>query len=484
LKKIRRKEFIRLSVLAGAGVCITGCFNNEQKKVAGFPADTSHPKVNKPEQPLTVQLYKKGDTQYEILRKGFNKRINKYPAVIATCNNTDDVVQAVQYANRNKLQICVKSGGHSFEGYSSNNDGMVINLSALNTITWEGSNIIHAGPGCTLGQVYAEVLPKKKILPGGSCAGVGLGGLTLGGGYGLFGRKYGLTCDSLTEVTMVDGEGVIRNSKDDSDLLWACRGGGNGNFGIITEMRFYLHDAPAWLQSTRFTQKVTDSDKAKQVLQKWFELSKMLPPSCFSAFVLNKTKLYILLTNCGEETEEVKQFTAGLSALTEHTKKGKQSSLVNAVKVFYGVQHPIFFKNASAGLYESFNEIEPFINDVLQKVITTSGMIYQVNTLGGRIADKDLESESAFPHRQKGYLSELQTYWETEGATNAMVRKFEEVQEIFRSNGIKAQYRNYPDIECKDWETAYYGNNYSRLQNIKKKYDPNNNIRHEQSIRI
>ena len=486
-KPIRRKEFLRLSLLAGAGVYLTGCFNHHKKAATVPPGNTVSQKNIIPENAGakdTVILHKKGEPGYEALRNGFNKRINKYPAVIAECHSTEDVAQAVKYAIRNKLQICIKSGGHSFEGYSSNNDGMVINLSAMNSITWEGDNIIHAGPGCKLGQLYAEILPKNKLLPGGSCAGVGLGGLTLGGGYGLFGRKYGLTCDSLTEVIMVDGEGNIHSSKNDPELLWACRGGGNGNFGIITQMTFALHDAPPHLQCTRFNIKVPDAAKAKEVLERWFKLSRPLPPSCFSAFVLMDARLYILLANCGAETDEVKRFTDGLSPLTTRTRKGNPTPLITAVKIFYGIQHPLYFKNASAGLYEGFDEVAPFIEDVLQKVIATPGMTYQVNTLGGRIADKDLESFSAFPHRQKLYLSELQTYWQAGERTDGMIAKFEEVQQIFRSNSITAQYTSYPDIECKDWQTAYYGNNYPRLQKVKRKYDPNNHIWYEQSVRL
>jgi hypothetical protein len=479
---LKRKQFLKLSLLSAAGLYFTGCHNKEEVQVPEVIKQEPIPdNVSQPPS-LSVKMYKKGEPKYEQLRKGFNKRIDKYPAVIAHCQTTEEVTEAVKYAVANKLPVAVKSGGHSFEGFSSNNNGMVVNVSSLNKITWEDEHTIIAGPGCTLAQLYAEILPKKKLLPAGSCAGVGLAGLALGGGYGLFSRKYGLTCDSLTEVTMVDGKGNIRNSKDDAELLWACRGGGNGNFGIVTALKFKLVEAPSYLQSTRFSIKGVDPERAKGVLEKWFGLTSSLPQSCFSAYVLNKKTLYILLSNCEEETAEVSRIIAELSSLVDKTRRGRPAPLATAVQVFYGLQQPTYFKNASAGLYESYSDIRDFIPKVLQKVTTTPGMIYQVNTLGGKIMDKDLEQVSAFPHRSKKYLSELQTYWQTGAATQKMVDSFEEVQQVFRSNGIKAQYRNYPDIELKDWETAYYGGNYKRLQKIKAKYDPDNNIRHEQSV--
>jgi hypothetical protein len=115
--------------------------------------------------------------------------------------------------------------------------------------------------------------------------------------------------------------------------------------------------------------------------------------------------------------------------------------------------------------------------------LATPGMIYQVNTLGGNIQNAEAEAAAAFPHRTAVYFSELQTYWENEKQSPRLLKKFQEVQDIFAQNGIHTQYRNYPDINFKNWETLYYGDNYKRLQQVKNKYDPGNFIRHEQSIK-
>ena len=369
------------------------------------------------------------------------------------------------------------------EGFSCNDGGLVINLSTLNHIEWIGDDMIKVGRGATLSQIYDVMLPKKKIIPSGSCGGVGVGGLTLGGGYGLFSRKYGMTCDSLEEVTMVDGNGNIRNSKDDPELLWACRGGGSGNYGVITDMTFKVHEAPQMLTAHWFKINTIDPERGAATLEKWFELTKDMPVACFSAFVLNGKLLNILLLNSEAHSAPVQSIIDAMTPLVDKVTIGKPRPLAIAVKNYFGLKGPVYFKNSSAGLYKSFNDIRAFIKDVIDKVNKTPGMIYQVNTMGGNIDLPEAAKNSAFPYRSCHYVSELQTYWEAAPQGERLINAFAEVQDIFYKNGIRTQYRNYADINFKDWEHSYYGTNYERLQKIKAKYDPDNIIRSEQSVK-
>jgi UDP-N-acetylenolpyruvoylglucosamine reductase len=474
LKKYQRKEFLKLALLTNLGLL--------SKPLHGLAASET-PAQQQALSNSNVQYYKKEDAEYDALRRGFNKRIEKYPAIIALCKNTAGVSEAIKYAAQQNLPVAIKSGGHCMEGFSANNDGMVINLSQLNTITWVNDYTIKVGPGCMLSQLYDEILPKGKILPGGSCASVGIGGLVLGGGYGLMARLFGLTCDSLLQVTMVDGMGNIKSSVDDKELLWACKGGGNGNFGVVTELVFKVHKAPATMQSYRFKTYKVNTVKAKAILQKWFEVTPKLPPACFSAFVLNGKTAYILLTNTGKHTPAVQEVITELSLMSGKTTQTKATPLQRALKVFYGRPAPLFFKNASAGLYKDFTQVEAYIDKALEMVITSPGMIYQVNTLGGNIVNAAFEAGAAFPHRGFPFFSELQAYWEGEKQGQRLMAKFQQVQEVFNSNGITAQYRNYPDINFKNFDSLYYGSNHSRLQAVKRMYDPENLIRHEQSVK-
>ncbi len=473
-QKIDRKKFLQLVLLSPIAIAAKPLENFTTKTPVN--KNDSNPAEN-------FIYYKAGDTEYEKLRKGFNKRIDKLPAVIALCKNTNGVAEAINYSATNNLPVSVKSGGHCMEGFSCNNGGMVINLSSMKNIEWINNETVKVGPGCTLSALYNALLPKKKIIPGGSCSGVGIGGLVLGGGYGLMARKFGLTCDSLQSVTMVDGAGKIISSADDTDLLWGNKGGNNGNFGVATELTFKVHAAPAAMQSFRFKAYKMGTEEVKQILKVWFELTADLPTDCFSAFVLNGKTVYILLTNVGKHTSALQQIINGLSAATQRTTKTAAQPLAQALKVYYGRQQPIYFKNASAGLYKNFAEIESFIDNVITTVLTSPGMIYQVNTLGGNIQNAEFENASAFPHRAYPYFSELQTYWETPKQEALLLERFQQVQQIFISNGITAQYRNYPDINFTNWPEMYYGANYKRLQQLKNKYDPNNLFRYEQSIK-
>ncbi|MGN6532567.1 MAG: FAD-binding oxidoreductase [Ginsengibacter sp.] len=488
VKKIKRGKFIKLSLWSSVAVYFNSCGPGNKKPIRNAEAkkdtlhDTLSQKTTERITEINFKLYKKGDAEYDVLRKGFNRRINKYPEAIALCKTTEEAVQAVAYGIQNKLSISIKSGGHSFEGFSCNNEGLVIDLSSMNKVTWENENTVNIEPGCTLSQLYDIILPKNKILPAGSCGNVGIAGLTLGGGYGLFSRKFGLTCDSLQEITMVDGRGNIIYSKNDPELLWACKGGGNGNFGVITSLKFSLNQAPDFLQSHRFKIQNVNAPKAKNILEKWFSITANMPRSCFSAFVLNGKSLYILLTNCEKQNSDTQKIISQLSSLVDKTITGKRTPLSQAIKICYGEKNPLYFKNASAGLYKNFDDIRNCIENVLQKVTSTQDMIYQVNTLGGKIDDVDFAKASSYSHRGENYLSELQTYWRQGSQTDKMIKAFEEVQQIFYGNGIKLQYRNYPDNNLKNWESAYYGENYIRLQKVKSKYDPGNIFRYEQSI--
>lgn len=487
-----RKTFLKLSALAAAGFVLHGCGPASDAKTApaAAPEPVAAPPTTKQLQAVAeaenVIYMQLGDAAYATQRVGFNLRVSQHPRIIAVCKNTEGVREAVLRAKEKGLPISVKSGGHSFEGFSSNNDGLVIDCSLLNEVTWLDDNRLLAGPAVKLGALYDEVLPKGRLLPAGSCAGVGLAGLALGGGYGLFSRKHGLTCDHLERVTLVDGEGVIRDSAEDPELLWACRGGGNGNFGVVTELEFRTQAAPKTFTAHRYKAYRLDVARAKTLLQEWFSATAKLPETCFSAFVLNGKTLLVLLTNYGPNSEEQTAMMGRFDELCDKTSIGKPRKLAKALQTFYGVQESIYFKNASAGYYSGFEELEGCLDSVLETVTNTPGLIYQVNTLGGNINAPGLEESSAYPHRALPAMAELQAYYDKAGSKQEtrLLTAFRSIQGTFADAGINKHYRNYPDADFPDWETAYYGGNYPRLQEAKLRYDPQDRFRYLQSIRL
>lgn len=488
-KTYTKREFLKILGLGLAFMPFISCFDNssnkDEKKKEGSPeqepgnATDEEIKVTDAD----VLLLTRNEAAYEAYNQGFNKRISHLPKYITVCKTDKGVQYAIQKARAEGLKVAVKSGGHSFEGFSSNDGGMVINLSQMKKITWLENDEVIVQPGCLLQEIQAEFFPKKKLLPSGSCGTVGIAGLTLGGGYGFFSRKYGLTCDSLLQLTMVGADGKIYNTDDDKELLWACKGGGNGNFGVVTSFRFKAHDMPPTFDSYVLKFRNMTADRFESSISAWFDVTAQLPPEAFGAYVLNGKTLTVLITTY-KSYPDFEQRIATITALADTVSPTLNADLPRAMKRYYGRKGPIYFKNASAGLYKDKSDVLKVKDDLFNLVISNTGLVFQVNTLGGKIADAAFEEASCYPHRQLPYLSELQAYWDNPSQEARLVNAFEEIQTLFRNSGITAHYRNYPDINFKNWEEAYYGKNYERLQAVKRKYDKDDLFHYPQSIKV
>jgi FAD/FMN-containing dehydrogenase len=424
-----------------------------------------------------------GDAGYENARRPFNSTVQLKPALIACCRTEADVVAAVRHAKDAGLPVAVKSGGHAFHGYSLNDGGLVVELSGLaNRLLEKGSDRFTTGPGLKLRDCYSWLLSRGRLLPAGSCGGVGLAGLTLGGGYGLFSREFGLTCDHLVQVRLVDGNGEVRDSRDEPELLWACRGGGNGNFGIATSFTFETRPAPPSLASRKFTAKGLDAAGLARRLERWFEIAAGLPDPCFSAVILNGSQATVLLSST--KSVDGPSFAAATKALLQSgfTSKGPVTKpLGSAIGRYEGRPGPLPFDNISAGFYRGFEDVTSVAGGICQTVRATPGLIFQVNTMGGAIARG---AESAYPHREFPYLGELQAYWEKGVIPAKLAAGHAAVRQALHDAGIRRHYGNYPDPRIGNWSDAYYGTTYARLQALKARLDPEDRIRHPQSVRL
>src|SRR5919112_1167051 len=208
------------------------------------------------------------DPAYEEARQSFNARFSRFPAVIVVCDNTTNVGDAVRWARQEGMPLRARSGGHSYEAFSVVDEGLVIDVGGLTDVDVDvsrGEGVI--GAGVRLLDCYRRLWDHGVTIPAGTCPGVGIAGLTLGGGIGFLSRQYGLTCDNLLSVELVDADGdVLRVSESEhADLFWALRGGGGGNFGIATAFTFRVH---------RIDEVVTCTvswpwDEAAEVLDAW-----------------------------------------------------------------------------------------------------------------------------------------------------------------------------------------------------------------------
>jgi len=482
--KYSKRQFLKILGLGIAFLPLMSCFTSEENKtiVSNDAKDKNSEKPQLPEpNPDDILLLQRHHDAYAQYNQGFNKRLHFLPKYIAVCFTEKGVQYAVQLAKQEQLPVAVKSGGHSFEGFSSNDGGLVINVSQMKAIHWLSEGEIEIQPGVLLQDLHQELFPKNKLLPTGSCGTVAIAGLTLGGGYGFFSRKFGLTCDSLQEIKLVTADGKTHSTKEDSQLLWACKGGGNGNFGVVTTFRFSLFEAPESFSTLTLKFRNLNPSRFSELLHLWFTQTELLDKEAFSAFVLNGQTLTILATTYGNSQVLEQQMTPLVSQADKATRNFHQT-LVVAMKRYYGRKGPINFKNASAGMYQQQQDLSGIEEALFNLVKNTPGIIFQINTLGGDIADPSFERASSFPHRGLPYLGELQAYWDQDEREPELLKAFSNIQALIEQQGIRAHYRNYPDIHFSNWEQAYYGTAYKKLQQIKRKYDPENLFQYPQSI--
>jgi FAD/FMN-containing dehydrogenase len=207
-----------------------------------------------------------GDEGYDEARSVWNGDIDRRPAVIARCTGPDDVAAALRYAQEAGLQVAVRGGGHGYWGAAVAEDGMMIDLSPINQVVVDPhARRARVGGGATLGQLDAATQEHGLAVPAGTVSHTGVGGLTLGGGFGWLTRLHGYTIDNLesAQVVLADGTSVRASATEHPDLFWALRGGG-GNFGVVTEFEFRLHEVGPLVQ---FAMLFVEQDRAAQALR-------------------------------------------------------------------------------------------------------------------------------------------------------------------------------------------------------------------------
>jgi FAD/FMN-containing dehydrogenase len=228
-------------------------------------------------QGISGQVIEPPDAGYEEARLVWNASINRRPAVIAKCKSTADVGAAIRFATRQDLEIAVRGGAHSMSGASAVDDGLVIDLSLMNAVSVDpDQKRVRVGGGALWQNVDAVTQEHGLAVPGGLISHTGVAGLTLGGGMGWLARRAGLTIDNLlsAEVVTADGQARRASAEENPDLFWAIRGGG-GNFGVVTEFEFRLHEVGPMIN---FGMLFWTADQGRQVFELTRDLFRTLPP--------------------------------------------------------------------------------------------------------------------------------------------------------------------------------------------------------------
>ena len=439
-----------------------------------------------------------------------SKFTDLHPAAIAMCASTDDVARCIDFVRRHGIAIAARSGGHSYGGYSSC-QGLVVDVSRLNSITVDRrANTATTGAGARMIDVYNAIGSQGRLLPGGSCPTVGIAGLTLGGGVGVFGRRFGLTCDNLRGARMVtaNGEYLTANRSNNADLLWASQGGGGGNFGISTSFEFEIHPMPpVALFTLQFPWAA-----APTVLEAWQHWITSMPDELWS-----NCQLFSQGTS-GYLAQVSGVFCGSPHALASLLAPFRSSVGAEPTSFFVGADEYIRAMKIEAGCSElsiaschlpsdnrlgvlsreAYSAKSSFLDapttsaraalfvhavEVLKGYAPTVGGGLAFDALGG-VINRIGASHTAFVHRSK--LAGIQAAYSWSGYTPrseiAAGRRWLEWlgSDVFDPEA--GAYQNYIDPTLANWATAYYGTNLSRLSRIKRTIDPDNTFSFAQSI--
>lgn len=445
------------------------------------------------------------DTTYEASRVLFNTRIRTRPALLCRCTSTDDVVAAVRFARDAEMPVAIRSGGHHACGFSLVDDGVVIDVGGMKRVAFDlATATVAAEPGCGWRDVdrvsYLDVnvdgeggVPHGYAAPGGECPTVGISGYSLGGGYGLLGRRYGLACDHILAATVVDADGrVLRAAEDEnSDLYWALRGAGGGSFGVVTELTYRLNPVPKTVVGGVIAWPI---DQAEDVLRAYRDLYADGDDDRVSFYMALTTDpypegeqvlvMYGLYIGPAAEAEAALAPVRSIGRpLFDGLAPMSYSDLQTALgsEILYGLQSKWRGGYFRDGAFD--DDAFATMVDWFRRIPSGYTMI-RFDVLGGGAIGRVPADATAFVHRSSLFYMSAISLWQLDEDTAKNIAWVDGLVEAMRPYLNGEVYQNYADDGLPDWPRAYYGANYPRLQQIKARYDPTDFFHHAQSIRL
>jgi FAD/FMN-containing dehydrogenase len=466
----------------------------------------------------TRSLIRPGERGYGQARQLFEPRFDSLvPAGIAYCGTPADVATCLSFVRKFQVPVRVRSGGHSYAGWSTVNRGFVIDVSAMNSVSF-GDSTVTVGAGLDLIHFYAALAAGGVAVPGGSGPTVGIAGSALGGGIGALSRLYGTTSDNLTaiDLVMADGSVLTCDGTRNSDILWACRGGGGGNFGVATSLTFQTNPltelcvfALTWPWS-----------QATAVVSAWQSWAPHAPDALWSTLRLAADFGGEPTLGVGEPTLSVAGTYAGAHhRLSRHldnlyrevasgpaTAVARQESYLDAMLLEAGCSSiPLRVCHTGPGgqlpRVPSFAKSDFFtrplsrhgIRELLSGIERIRGIQGAAGGVGsvtfdacGGAMNRPSPSETAFVHRDALFLAQYSTTWTSRGSRSGVANQHHWLRSCYRSLHRHASgeaYQNYVDPDLTDWQDAYYGANYPWLKLVKATVDPANVFLFPQSIR-
>ncbi|WP_246696115.1 FAD-binding oxidoreductase [Mesorhizobium sp. SARCC-RB16n] len=436
-------------------------------------------------QAIRGDLILPGDAGYDRARRVWNGMVDKRPAAVIYCAQAGDVVAAVGFARSQNLLVAVRGGGHNVAGSSVCDGGLVIDVSRMKRIEVDPvRRIARAEAGMNLGEFDAATQAHGLATTMGVNGDTGISGLTLGGGFGKLGRKYGLSCDNLVAVEIVTADGRLlrADAAENADLFWGIRGGG-GNFGIVTTFEYKLHPVGPLLVAGSVLHRYDD---AREAMRFYRAFSSEAPDelSLDAALVTAPTgERFFSISACYigplAEGEQIVQ------PLRDYGRPVEDRIAPVSYLEIQSAGDSIFPRGRRYYWKAQFmREITDQAIDTLLAAfaIAPSESLLVFQQVGGAIS-RVPRTETPYANRDALYDCFPISIWDDPADDETHIRWARDLWDAMRPFSTGGVYANNLGEEGVDRVLAAYGENYPRLAALKNKYDPTNFFRQNQNVR-
>jgi FAD/FMN-containing dehydrogenase len=434
------------------------------------------------------EIIRQTDAGYDAARSVWNAMIDKYPALIARCTSSDDVIKAVNFARDNSMLLSVRGSGHNVAGSAVCEGGLMVDLSLMKDIQVDQDRgTAKAQPGVVFGEMDKATQPYGLAAPGGIVSETGIAGLTLGGGFGWLSRKHGFTCDNLisAEIVTANGQLLTASASENSDLFWGIRGGG-GNFGIVTSFEFQLHPVGPEVLAGMIIYRLEDASDVLRFFRDYTasapeELGSaavflLAPPAPFIPEELHGKPALAIITSYIGDVEEAQRVMQPM--------RDFGTPIVDGIKIKPFAEHNSALDAGQPNgmqYYWKSEYVTEIADDAIETLVAFAANMTSPNSrlavfqLGGAIKRYD-EQAMAVSHRNVEYVIAINTGWADAKDNEKQMRWTRDLWTAIRpfsSGGVYVNFLSADDGE--DRVRAAYGEaKFERLVQLKSKYDPQN----------
>jgi FAD/FMN-containing dehydrogenase len=509
-----RREFVARAAAAGLALGLAAC-GTEQPGPVTATRQSAIRKIVRPAGGTSLSdlagelrgpVIAYGSPEYPGAKRIYNEAYDgDRPLAIVRPLDEADVRATMLWAGRRDVAVRPRGGGHSYAGYSSGDGVLVLDLRRLDGVAVDrSSGVAEIGPGAQLVDVYAGLAARGVTIPAGSCPSVGLGGHALGGGIGLAGRAFGLTADNILGARVITPDGALHEAGsaagDDADLLWALRGAGGGNFGVVTSLRMRTHrvSPTSWFSIS------WPWSSASEALDAWQQLVPRGPDALTSVFHLSTGGGQPAISASGQyfgSTARLTGLLAPLRGLFGASLATGTDGYLDLMRRWAGCLDIGLAqcRTAPAGILPRARFAAK--SDYVTRDLPAAGRRLLIAAVERASSDRSLSSAAilldsyggainriapeatAFVHRDARFGVQYLTYYPSSAQRPAASAWLHGAWAPLRPYVSGEAYQNYADPDLAGWERAYYGANYPRLQAAKARYDPDERLRFAQGIR-